>query len=105
MPVLIPRIRTVGVRLSEEEYRELEKFCVENRARSISDVARAALQQFLHQRTGSDTRESVVVEHGAQLRELEGKLEQLTATIALMKAQKGEGSGSGGGDSGDMHGE
>ena len=51
MAVLIPRVRTIGVRLSKEEYAALERFAVESGARSISDVARTAICTFLRKST------------------------------------------------------
>lgn len=88
MPVLVPRIRTIGVRLSEEEYSALEKFCVESGSRSISDVARTAICNFVTRVNQESSLASAVSAHSAQVTELKQKLEQLTAEIALLKAGK-----------------
>lgn len=90
MAVLIPRLRTLGVRLSEDEYLSLEKFCVESGARSISDLARTAIAAFLmhaHQEHGLA---SIVNQHAVQVKDLEQRIERLTSEIALLKANAGE---------------
>jgi TolA-binding protein len=89
MTVLIPRIRTIGVRLSEDEYSTLEKFCVENGARSISDLARHAIWSFVNRANQESALASAVNTHSAQVRDLEQRLEQLTAEIALLKVHEG----------------
>ena len=88
MPVLVPRIRTIGVRLSEEEYSALEKFCVESGARSISDVARTAICNVVSRVNQDYSLASAVSAHSAQVKDLEHRVEQLTAEIAWLKAGK-----------------
>lgn len=86
MSVLIPRTRTIGVRLSEQEYAALEKYCVENGARSISDLARSAICSLVnavnqdHAPVEGMDGPSMVVKH------LQKKLEMLAAEIASLKA-------------------
>jgi len=86
--VLIPRIRTIGVRLSEEEYSALERFSIENGARSISDVARTAICNFVKRIDQENALASAVNAHSAQVKDLEQKLEQLTAEISLLKTSQ-----------------
>jgi hypothetical protein len=89
MGVLIPRIRTIGVRLSEEEYSSLEKFCVESGARSISDLARTAIYSFVSRgNQGSGNALVPAVDgHMARVRELEERIERLSAEIASFRAK------------------
>ena len=86
MSVLIPRTRTIGVRLSEQEYAALEKYCVENGARSISDLARSAICGLVNQ--VNQEHAPVDVEDGPSMRvkHLQEKLEMLAAEIASLKA-------------------
>ncbi|MGH9564092.1 MAG: hypothetical protein ACRD3S_21780 [Terracidiphilus sp.] len=93
MAVLIPRHRTIGVRLSEEEYAALEQFCVRSSARSISDLARSAIASFLHHEHQENVLTSTVNHHAAQVRELEQKVENLCAEIALLRAASTAGPG------------
>lgn len=86
MAVLIPRIRTIGVRLSEDEYCSLERFCVESGARSISDLARTAICSFMSRANQDNALTSTVNQNVAQVKELQQKIEMLTAEIALFKA-------------------
>ena len=86
MPVLIPRIRTLGVRLSEDEYSSLEKFCVENGARSISDLARTAICSLLNRGNQENTLASTVNQNVALVKELQQEIEMLRAEVALFKA-------------------
>ena len=86
--VLIPRVRTLGVRLSEEEYAALEKFSIQSGARSMSDVARTAICDFIRHAIHESALSSAVSEHGTQVKSLEQRVEQLTTEIALLKASK-----------------
>jgi TolA-binding protein len=86
LAVLVPRHRTIGVRLSEEEYAALETFCVRSAARSISDLARSAIASFLKHEHQENALTSTVNHHAAQVRELEQKVESLSAEIALLRA-------------------
>ena len=44
--MLNPRLRIVTLRLLEQEYAELENLCVQENARCLSDLARAALRRL-----------------------------------------------------------
>jgi metal-responsive CopG/Arc/MetJ family transcriptional regulator len=88
MAVLIPRMRTLGVRLSEDEYSSLEKFCLENGARSMSDLARTAIFSFVNRANQENVLTSAVSAHFAQVKDLEQRLKQLTAEIALLQTQE-----------------
>ncbi|SRR6266700_4661425 len=87
MGVLIPRVRTIGVRLSEEEYSALQKFSVERGARSMSDVARTAICKFVRKPVRENSLASAV-EHAEHVRDLEQTVSQLTAEIALLRADR-----------------
>lgn len=93
MAVLIPRIRTIGVRLSEDEYSSLEKFCAENGARSISDLARNAIWSFVNRVSQENSLTSAVSQNVAQVKDIEEKIAKLSAEIALLKAASQAGTG------------
>jgi len=84
--VLIPRIRTIGVRLSEEEYAALEKFCVENGARSISELARSAICKFINHASAESALAWTVDQNIAQVKELRQRIELLSAEIETLKS-------------------
>ena len=84
MGVLIPRIRTIGVRLSDDEYLSLEKFCAESGARSISDLARRAIWSFVNRQESALA--SAVRQNAVQVNDLAEKIAKLSAEIALLKA-------------------
>ena len=86
MPVLVPRHRTIGVRLSEEEYAALEKHCVESGARSLSDLARSAIASFLNHAHQQNALTTTVKRHAVQVKDLEQRIERLTAEIAQLRA-------------------
>jgi hypothetical protein len=50
MPVLKPRNRLVYFRVSEDEFLQFSAICQSAGARSLSDLARLAMQQMLAQR-------------------------------------------------------
>ncbi len=86
MTVLIPRTRTINVRLSEAEYLELERFCISSSARSMSDVVRDILQRFTRAADQEPALASSVSENAAQVKELERRIERLSAEIAALRA-------------------
>lgn len=88
MAILVPRIRSIGVRLSEYEYSVLEKFCLETGARSISDLARNAILSFIRDANWRDTMASGTTGSPLLIRSLEARVEQLTAEIAQLKAAR-----------------
>ena len=54
MPILKTRRRMVSLRLSEDEYQDLVKLSVTEGAHSTSDLARAALSEFLMKERSGD---------------------------------------------------
>lgn len=85
MGVLIPRARTLGVRLSEEEYAAFERFCAENGARSLSDQARGAILSVLAPSDHQHGLALAVSRNTTQVMELERRVETLTAALAALK--------------------
>lgn len=86
MAVLIPRIRTIGIRLSDDEYSSMERFCLESGARSISDLARTAIRRFVSGGNQEHPLTSTANQNMARVKELEEKVEQLSADIASLRA-------------------
>ena len=86
MSVLIPRQRTIGVRLSEAEYAALEHFCIEAGARSISDLARIAISHYLNRAAEENSLTLAVNQNAAQVKELEEKIARLSSEIAVLRA-------------------
>ena len=71
MSVLKRRCRMVSFRLSDEEYEGLKSICMTVGARSLSDVARDAVQRMLG--------------HGAaSKRDLSAEVESLTAKMDML---------------------
>ncbi len=91
MGVLVPRIRTVGIRLSEDEHSALEKYCRANGARSVADMARNAVLGLVTSRRKSAPTVSTVNENDGRLRDLEQKVEALSLELTAMKNILGAG--------------
>lgn len=87
MTVLDPRTRTIGIRVSEDEYAELERFCTTGGARSISDLARTAIWEFVH-RVGRQRSRPNSAERSSKMQMLEQRIERLTVEIASLKSAK-----------------
>lgn len=66
----------------------MEKYCVASGARSISDLARSAICGLLNRAHEESALVVTVHEHSALVKSLQGKIEQLTAEIGLLKARK-----------------
>lgn len=86
MSVLIPRIRTINVRLSEEEYLALERFCAASGARSISDLVRGAMHRLVTGGNEESALASSVNQYSTHVRYLELKVEELAAQVASFNA-------------------
>jgi hypothetical protein len=78
----------ISIRMSEEEFSTLRRMCVATGARSLSDLAREAMRSLLvgvKQETAADATRN---ENYAQMRDLEQKVEKLSAEVALFKADR-----------------
>lgn len=84
----MPRERSISIRLSREEFSALEKYCVASGARSISDLARSAICGLLNRAHEESALTVTVHEHSALVKSLQGKIEQLTTEIGLLKTRK-----------------
>ena len=93
MAVLIPRIRTIGVRLSKEEYSSLERFCAESGARSISDLARSAICSFVNGGNQKDALTATVRKNVSEVKQLQQTIKSLTEEIAQFRAKSNENAG------------
>ena len=75
MAVLKRRSRIVSVRLSEPEYQELVSCCLSRGARSVSDLAREAMQGLLA--SGDSDGNGNGNGLGIEVEKLHGRMEQL----------------------------
>lgn len=91
MKILKPRSRSIGVRLSEEEFVALQRLSISTGARSVSDLARKAMQDFLERTEGKDGSAMNESEYTAQLRNLERRVGELAAQLAQFKTQRPQG--------------
>jgi len=85
LAVLIPRIRTINVRLSQAEYLELERLCVARGARSLSDLVRDSMRNLAAAGNADNVLASTVNQHATQVKELEQKIERLSVEIASLR--------------------
>jgi hypothetical protein len=74
--------------MSEEEFTTLRRICVATGARSLSDLAREAMRGLLSGTNQGSPGDASKVEYSAQMRDLEQKVEKLSAEIALVKADR-----------------
>jgi hypothetical protein len=88
MTVLKPRSRTISIRLSEEEFLTLKHLCSVTGARSVSDLTRDAMRVALHGVNRDDILGFRMDEFGALLKDLDRKLDQLTAGIESFKGER-----------------
>ena len=80
MAVLKPRERLVYFRVSEDEFRQFSTVCEQGGARSVSDLARNAVQRLIadgqRQREGDELEE--------KMRVLEGLIAAVTEQLQLL---------------------
>ena len=95
MAVLKRRSRIVSVRLSEPEYQELVSCCVSRGSRSVSDLAREAMQELLASADSDGNGNGNGL--GIEVEKLHGRMEQLDhelkrlASLVTRAAAAGEG--------------
>lgn len=85
MTVLKPRTRMISVRLSEEEYSALRRLCSMTGARSVSDLTRDSMRVLLNGANREDVFGIHMDEFRSEIRNLNKKIEQLAADIAISK--------------------
>lgn len=90
MTVLNPRSRMISVRLSEEEYAALRRLCSVTGARSVSDLTRDAMRVLLNGASRDEKLGIHVDEFRSQMRNLDRKIEQLSADITSLKANNNQ---------------
>jgi len=83
MAVFRPRNRLVYFRVSEDEFQQLTRACEQEGARSLSDLARSAMQRAVNE--SNEAKEEPVTNHLKKLDgaigELSTRVEQLTVLI------------------------
>jgi hypothetical protein len=75
----------INVRLSEEEYLELERFCVASGARSISDFVRSTMHNVVTSGNRESSLVSSVNEYSVLVRELQQRVKELAAELASLQ--------------------
>lgn len=89
MAVLKPRERLVYFRISEDEFRQFSSVCEQAGARSVSDLARNAVQRLIAE--GQQQREGQELEE--KMRVLEGLIAAVTAQLQLLTGHQYRGNG------------
>ncbi|HBY62981.1 MAG TPA: hypothetical protein DEH78_24420 [Solibacterales bacterium] len=88
MAVLRPRNRLVYFRLSEDEFEKINSACHATGARSISDLARHALQKMIEEQRPSADDSPLAIRLRTMddmIRTLNQNLEQLTGLIGSLR--------------------
>ena len=88
MHVFKPRTRMISIRLSEEEYQGLRRLCALTGARSVSDLARDAMNLLLKGGTASDGLGARMDEVRTQMRTLERKIDELPSRLVASAGQR-----------------
>lgn len=85
MAVLKPRERLVYFRISEDEFRQFSSVCEQGGGRSVSDLARNAVQRLIAD--GQRQKEGQELEE--RLRVLEGLIAAVTQQLQLLTTTQG----------------
>jgi hypothetical protein len=89
--VLKPRERLVYFRISEDEFRQFNSVCEQGGARSVSDLARNAVQRLIAE--GQRQREGQELED--KMRVLEGLIAAVTEQLQLLTGNQDRTNGAG----------
>jgi hypothetical protein len=87
MTVLKPRSRMISVRLSEDEYHALHHLCSVTGARSVSDLARDAMNMVLQGANRDGFPGPYMNEFRNLMRNLDSKIEQLAVDLTSVKSK------------------
>ncbi len=74
--------------MSEEEFSTLRRICVATGARSVSDLAREAMRGLLNDTNREAGNSAARDGYTAQMRELEQRVDKLSAEIEMFKADR-----------------
>ena len=93
MSVLKPRNRLVYFRVSEDEFQQFNQMCESVGARSISDLARSAIQRMIqqdgnHQPKAADPVAAKLTILETIVCDLDRKVQQLTALVGWQDSQE-----------------
>jgi hypothetical protein len=91
MSIALRRSRMISFRLSPEEYERFTKLCSERGVRSVSDMARIALQKLVAGDTESDPISFEVRDLRSQIKAMANELERLAAIVERRNASKANG--------------
>jgi len=86
MAILIPRVRSINVRLSEHEFEAIEQFCAKSGARSISELVRTTMHGLVTGTSEKKALASSLDEYSIHMKNLERRVAALAAELALLKA-------------------
>lgn len=84
----------ISVRLSEEEYSALKRVCLATGVRSVSDLARDAMDTVLRGAASGGGNAPHTDDLRAQIRNIGERIEQLAAEFSALKAEVRGGLGS-----------
>ena len=93
MTVFNQRRRIVSLRLSDDEYERLVGLCADHDARSVSDLARIAVCDFLDSNGNGRNRRLSGTDIEAKVRRLEAELRRLSGQLDLKASSVGAGGG------------
>ncbi len=88
MGVIRRRNRMVYFRVTEDEFVRLHELCSQSGARSISDLARGAIQELLDSRTGRASERQAHEEILGRIEDLKAVIEDLNARLAGREAAR-----------------
>jgi hypothetical protein len=91
MSIAFRRNRMISFRLSPEEYERFAKMCSERGVRSISDMARIALQKLVAGDAESDPISFEVRDLRSQIKTMANEVERLAEIVDGRKASKAGG--------------
>ncbi|MGA9061360.1 MAG: hypothetical protein WB341_06800 [Terracidiphilus sp.] len=74
--------------MSEEEFSTLRRICAATGARSLSDLAREAMRGLFNGANQAGAADATGSAYYSQMKNLEQKVEKLSAEVALFKADR-----------------
>ena len=86
MPILIPRVCSINVRLSKDEFQAIKRFCAASGARSVSELVRTTMHGLVNEAKGKKSSVSSFEEYSIHVKNLEQRVAALAAEFALLKA-------------------